>query len=364
MKPALHVQGMHGMGDCLHQRAVLRQLMQKYAVTLETSWASLYHDLVAEGLVLVRVPVGLRTQTKNANREAELFRAARTYNTQGLRIRYGGAEVMQTESKTVLEAMCNATGTDYAYADYRLAIPDAWTQGLFAKLGDLPDRAFTHPWLVYRPLVGRHEWRGSIARNADPASYTKLFQILRDTFFVISVADLEPGREWLVGPQLKADKTFHQGELVFETLAALFKHASLVYTSSGFAAILGPAVGTPTISVVGGYESTGCHSSGARFAPYLAIGPRVECGCWTSQCRQACDKSIDMDAADARLRKFLSEISIQISDNTTSFESMYGVATGVNPFSPATVLGVDKAAATRQQRALYQAMARSGGSKA
>jgi len=27
---------MHGLGDCLHQRVVLRQLMQRYAVTLET----------------------------------------------------------------------------------------------------------------------------------------------------------------------------------------------------------------------------------------------------------------------------------------------------------------------------------------
>jgi hypothetical protein len=334
-KPALLVQGMHGMGDCLHQRAILRQLMQTYDVTLETSWASMYHDLVADGLKLVRRNVALRTQTKNAEREAALFKAARPANASGIRVRYGGAEVRQTASKTVLEAMCHVTGTDYATADYRLDVPDVWTQALLKTLGDLPARAAERPWLVYRPLVARPEWRGSLARNADPKSYAKLFQTIRDTFFVISVADLVPGREWIVGPQLQADLAFHQGELTFELLAALFKRADVVYTSSGFAAILGPAVGTPTISIVGGYESVGCHSSGARFAPYIAIGPKVECGCWTSQCTRACDKTFNMDAASDDVFKFVSELDIQISDNTTPFSEMFAGVPDVQAAAPA-----------------------------
>lgn len=341
------------MGDCLHQRAVMRQLMQKHDVTLETSWASMYYDLVAEGLKLVRRSVALRTQTKNANREADLFLPGRPFNASGLRVRYGGADVMQTESKTVLEAMCHATGTDYVTADYRLDVPDAWTQALFKTLGTLPPLASARPWLVYRPLVSRPEWRGSIVRNADPASYAKLFQILRDTFFVVSVADLEVGREWIVGPQLKADLVLHAGELTFETLAALFCQSDLVYTSSGFAAILGPAVGTATVSIVGGYEGTGCHDSGARFAPYMAIGPRVECGCWTSQCRQACDKAVDMDMADAKLRTFMSEICIQISDNTTPFDEMFAV---VPEASRAAV--IMPGAGLHQRRALAASMSR------
>jgi hypothetical protein len=353
--PSLYVQGMGGIGDCLHQRSVLRQLMQRYAVTLMTPWPSMYHDLIAEGLIVVRRGVQLRTQMKNEQREADKFasRHPLTQSSAGMRIAYGGGQVTQTESKTVLEAMCHVTGTDYLTADYRLAVPDAWTHELVATLGDLPARANERPWLVYRPLVARPEWRGSIVRNADPTAYAKLFQILRDTFFVVSVADLEEGREWLAhGPQLKADLTFHAGELTFEMLAALFKRADLVYTSSGFGAILGPAVGTPTISVIGGYESIGCHDSGARFAPYLAIGPRVECACWTSACRKACDKSIDMDAADDRIRKFLSQICIQTSDNTTSFEDMFTTP-------PLTVdPAVQQHQYTQQQRVLAMAMNR------
>ena len=313
--PPLHFIGMHGLGDCLHQRAVLRQLMKSYDVTLDTSWAAMYHDLIADGLKVCRRPVGLRTQAKNATREANLFSIGRhEYGTVTRRASYGRAQIMATESKTVLEAMCNVTGTNYAEADYRLPVPDRWNELLSEALGPLPARASEKPWLVYRPLVARHEWRGSIQRNADPAAYAAILDAIRDQFFVISVADLEEGKEWIIGPDAKADLSFHHGELVFEALASLFKRSDLVMTSSGFGAILAPAVGTPCLSIVGGYEDPRCHDSAARFAPYLAIGPRVSCSCWTSMCRQPCNRAIDLDAALPRVREFASQVCIQIGD--------------------------------------------------
>jgi hypothetical protein len=299
---------MHGMGDCLHQRAVLRQLMQRYSITLETSWPSIYHDLIEEGLCVTRRPVALRTQTKNASRESEcvLFSPRHAFARGGVRISYGADQILGSKSKTILEAMCDATGTDYEQADFRLPVPRVWEAALWEKLGPLPARAEQYPWLVYRPLVARHEWKGSIARNADPAAYEELFASIRDKFFVVSVADLEDGREWLVSPSGPApDLALHKGELVFEEMAALFAQANMVFTSSGFAAILGPAVETTTVSIVGGYESTGCHDSGKKFAPYLAIGPVRECGCWTSVCKRACDKTIDMSVARSALLDFV-----------------------------------------------------------
>jgi hypothetical protein len=160
----------------------------------------------------------------------------------------------------------------------------------------------------------RPEWRGSGFRNADPAGYAALIARLRDEFFVVSIADLEPGREWITGPVLRADVALHSGQLTFEQMASLTKRAALAFTSSGFMAILGPAVGTPTVSVVGGYESLGCHDSGERFAPYLAIGSIKQCACWTSQCRLHCDKTIDLTAALPRLTEFVSQNCIQIWD--------------------------------------------------
>jgi hypothetical protein len=324
MKPWLHVQGMHGMGDALHQRAVLRQLMKSHRVILEASWASMYHDLLGEDLILIRKPSSLRTQAKNVQRESEakLFTPMTMPAARQMRVSYTGLNTLACPSKTVLEAMCVSTGTSYAEADYRLPVPAEWHTDLFKALGSLPANA-DRPWLVYRPLVERPEWRGSILRNAAPMAYAKVFEEIRDTFFVISVADLEPGKEWIYGPRLNADMTFHAGELNFEMLAALFEQSKVVYTSSGFGAILAPAVGTACISMTGGYEYPGCHDSAARFAPYLSIGPIVSCHCWTSACRRACDKSVDVGAANKRVRSFLSENSVQIADSTTSHEDMF-----------------------------------------
>jgi hypothetical protein len=293
-------------------------LMERHAVTLMTPWPSMYHDLIAEGLIVVRRGIQLRTQMKNERRESETAQFASRHPLTpgaGLRIAYGGAQVLQTPSKTILEVMCNVTGTSYAEADYRLPVPDAWKTAFWGFIGGSPPiHAAKKPWMFYRPLVARPEWRGSLARNADPAAYHELFNSIRDKFFVISVADLEEGREWIVGPDAKPDLSFHKGELVFEALAALAQRSDLVFTSSGFAAILGPAVGTPTISIGGGYEDPRCHDSGAKFAPYLSIGPRVPCSCWTSACQKVCDKSIDLDAAIPAVQEFLSQIRIQNQD--------------------------------------------------
>lgn len=313
MKPPLIVQGMHGMGDCLHQRAVVRQLMRESDVTLETSWASMYHDLLAEGLKVTNKASGLRTQAKNAARasEAALFSPHHRFARPGLHVSYQGSKISQTKSKTVLEAMCNATGTSYADADFTLPVPDAWTEAMLCKMAGAGvfenSAAMAKPWMFFRPLVSRHEWPGGTQRNADPEQYSALYANIRDRFFTISVADVVPGREWLVDADTKADLSFHAGELVFEDIAALAKKAALVFTSSGFAAILGPAVGTPTISIIGGYEGVGCHDSGAKFAPYLAIGPERGCICWRSNCGRICSKSLNMDAARTAMMNFVRE---------------------------------------------------------
>jgi hypothetical protein len=314
---------MHGMGDNLHQRALIRQLLPHHDIWLETSWGSLYHDFLADGLKLRRRQVALRTQTKNSNRESEAALFSPIMPPRGcdtLAIRYGAPQVQATASKTILEAMCIANRLDYATADFRLPVPEPWR--------DEARKWFINksvkPLMVYRPLVERTEWLGSAKRNADVRSYAELFSAIRAEFFVISVADLEPPREQIVGPVQEADVTLHRGELTFEALAGLFSLADLVFTSSGFAAILAPAVGTPVISVIGGYEMASYHSAGARFAPMLSIEPISPCRCQNSRCGRNCNKALAMPVALERVREFIlpitlgaapmSEICTQISD--------------------------------------------------
>lgn len=297
MTPLL-VRGMHGLGDNLHQRAILRQMMQRNEVWLESSWVSPYYDLIGQGLRVIHKSTSLRTQTKNAKREAGLFSKERLpVGVSHIQVWYRPEEVRAYRS--VLGAMCRNTGTDVATADFRLPVPREWQERARAVVG-YPDK----PILVYRPLVERTEWSGCLARNPDSAAYFELLESIRGRFHVVSIADLVPDVEWISGIRIEADQKFHAGELDFEALAGLFSLSSLVFCSPGFAVILAQAVGTPVAATFGSYESSYSFSAGARFSPYLGIDPINPSDDFKHDAKR--DKSIDLPAARARLAIFAS----------------------------------------------------------
>ena len=300
MTPLL-IHGMHGLGDNIQQRAIVKALMPTHDICLETSWPCIYADLPVR---CIRRPVALRTQLKNSQREAVKFViAAPSHHSQNsIRVSYSRANI---GNGTIMEAMFKVAGIPqhYPQADYRLSVPAEWSDDRVKVIIEL---AGNKPILIYRPLTARPEWRGGQVRNANAEDYAELFTQIRDAFFVVSLADLEPGREWIVGPRLRPDVTLHRGELHFEQMAALFKHANIVYTSSGFASILAPAVGTACISVQGGYEPAQWHADGARFAPWLGIDTVKPCNCGTSACSAPCQKRLDLPKAKALVRGFCS----------------------------------------------------------
>jgi hypothetical protein len=295
MKPLL-IKGMHGLGDNLHQRAIVRQLMSGHDIWLESSWIAPYHDLVAQGLKIVHKPTTLRTQAKNAQREhAGFSRQPLPRVIKSTQIWYRPADVRVRGS--VLAAMCASARCDYTFADFRLPVPEVWREEARKFVGHP-----TQPILIYRPLVERTEWNGCAARNPDADAYAALLEEIRASFHVVSIADLVPGAEWMVGRDIGADVEFHRGELPFEALAGLFSLARLVFCSPGFAVILAQAVGTPVACVFGHYERAYSFSGGARFSPYLGIEPRSPRDDFRHDVRT--DKSIDLDAAVPRMREF------------------------------------------------------------
>lgn len=299
--PPLLVKGMHGLGDNLHQRALLRQLMGRHEVYLESSWVAPYVDLVGQGLKVVRKATPLRTQTKNAEREAKSFwTGALPQSVPHMQVWYRPEEVRRHGS--VLAAMCQATGCDYAAADFRLPVPQAWLRRADAVIASF---GTTRPILLYRPLVERKEWSGCAARNPDHAGYATLFEAVRERFFIVSLADLVDQVEWIVGHPAKADVSYHRGELDFELLAGLFARAALTFCSPGFAVILAQAVGTPVICTFGRYERAYSFSAGARFSPYLGIEPINPCDDFRHD--DSHDKSINLTDASDRARVFARE---------------------------------------------------------
>jgi len=287
--PPLMVQGMHGMGDNLHQRAVVRALMRTHEVWLETPWPSVYHDM--HGLHLIQKGTRLRTQAKNLARERALYSTKPCPpHAENVVVRYPPA--MVREHRSVLAAMCANVGVPVG--DFRMPVP--WSHGL-----DLPAK----PVLVFRPLVERSEWGGNRNRNPDVGSYLQLLEAIRDHFFVVSVADLEDGKEWMVHPEVGADLVLHRGELDFQQLAALWRDAAMVMSAPGFGVVLAQAVGTPVVSVFGGYEGGYSFDAGARFTPTLAITPLKECDCFSHKHR--CDKTIDLPRAVRKITQFAGE---------------------------------------------------------
>lgn len=298
MQPLL-IRGMHGLGDNLHQRAVVRQLMQRHDVWLESSWVAPYYDLVGQGLKIIHKSTSLRTQAKNARREASSFCTARPpAGAKSLQVWYRPEEVRVCRS--VLGAMCRNTGVDFAAADFRMPVPDEWVLRAREVVGSPPK-----PLMVYRPLVERTEWNGCAARNPDHSAYAALFASIRDQFHVVSIADLVPNVEWIAGTRVEADQKFHAGELEFEALAGLFSIASLVFCSPGFAVILAQAVGTPVVATFGSYESSYSFSAGARFSPFLGVDPIKPSDDFKHDANR--DKRIDLPAATARLADFASK---------------------------------------------------------
>lgn len=298
MTKSIHLKGMHGLGDNLHQRAVLRELFATgHRVWLETPWPSVYHDLVGAKLHLLNKASALRTQAKNAKREAHLYTCTTVpAGTPWKQVWYKPEAVRRIGS--VLGAMCESC--DVPVGDFRLPVPGEWHERAYRWLDQWRPRK---PMLIYRPLVERKEWGGCPARNPDHAAYAKLFASIRDRFFVVSLADLQDGAEWMVGHRIQADVELHRGELEFETIAALIQQSSLVFSSPGFAVVLAQAVGTPVCCVFGGYENASSFSAGARFSPYLGIEPIKPCNCF--QHNHPCDKRIDLPAAIAKLQAFV-----------------------------------------------------------
>jgi ADP-heptose:LPS heptosyltransferase len=289
-KPPLLLHGMQGMGDCLHARSIVRELMRENEIWLRTPWPQIYHDLPR--LHLLPMNPTLRTQAKNEARSTYLSHVVPPV-ARMLRPSYQPAQVKASGS--VLGAISGVCGVPVG--DFRMPVPAAWRD----KASDLFP-VTVRPVLVYRPLVARTEWGGASTRNPDPDAYVSLFRAIRERFFVVSVADLVPGVEWTVGPQIQADVEYHAGELDFETLAGLFARAALVFSAPGFAVVLAQAIGTPAVTVFGGYEDARSFSAGARFSLWLAIEPRQPCACWSHT--HQCDKTIDLPRAITLIEDF------------------------------------------------------------
>lgn len=293
----IRIRGMLGVGDCIHQRAILRDALKlDDEVVLETYYHAMYHDLISQGVRLRRIP-GIKPRIRD-RRQGELMPANRfTSSAPAYRVTY---------NRDMIHSYGNILASQYACLrmrmparpDFSLPVPHAWRAAALELVGK-HDR----PIMVYRPSVLNNMWR-SEARSPDSRVYAELFRSVRDRYHVVSVANLGDCGEHIDGEEMDADVKFHHDELGFEELAGLFAEASLAFTCPGFSPVLSQAVGTRTVIVYGGNESfRTTNSVGAHLAPTLAIEPIRPCACHLKT--HDCDKTTDVPLAVERLEKFL-----------------------------------------------------------
>lgn len=290
------LKGMLGLGDNLHQRAVVRQMMQRGRVWLETPWPSLYQDLAGDRLQLLPVRTRLRTQAKNVARSSGLYSQRRP--PVGLlqqRVWYTHDQIRRQGG--FLSAMCAYCGVPKG--DFSLPVPQAWQEKARTFLP-----CTSKPLLVYRPLVNRTEWDGCRQRNPDPEAYTSLLNHIREQFFVVSIADLKPGVEWIESAPIGADLELHAGELDVEALAGMVSLADLVWCSPGFMLVMAQAIRKPMVAVFGGHESARLYDHG--FTENHFIQPIDPCECFSKS--HACNKKIEMEEAKKALVAFVEDL--------------------------------------------------------
>lgn len=267
--------GMLGMGDNFYQRAVVRELGE---IQLITPWPQLYADLPVR---CIRPATLLRTQRKNLERPDMPYRRP-TRGTEH-RLGYGGP------GPTVVESMCRSVGLVRETLDFSM------------PLAGLPVK----PVLLVRPATVRREWPAA-NRNPRPEYLAAACDALRDEFRIISVADLEPGEEWLVGDAPFAHETYHHGELQLEDLLQVLEGSAGAVGGVGWLLPACVAYQVPMLCIYGGW--------GVYNSPQRLLDPRMPAGlvvnavpdhlCMCSSNLHDCDRTINPTVLEASIERF------------------------------------------------------------
>lgn len=218
----IFVKSMMGLGDNIYQRSFLSSFNCDVYIT--TPWPELYVDLKHVKPVL---PVtGLRTQKKNIQRYHNWNSAPRLSNQ--IQIRYG---------------------SDGIYNGMKRAF------NCHPKKMSLPHFSCSKPgkkYIVVRPVTVRKEWAAE-SRNPLPHYVNEAAKAASDAgYHVISIADISPGDEWLVGDAPYCDESYHNGELSVKDLMSLVDGAAGVIGGIGWLLPASMAYGKRALMICGG----------------------------------------------------------------------------------------------------------------
>jgi hypothetical protein len=304
----LYIEGQKGLGDNLFLRPFVRAACHRHrGVWLETPWPQLYWDMPGN-LHFVREATCLRTQRKNMESVSAQTWSSPPASHQHVKPLYSASLVQRFGSITrAYESFVPLGDDDF---DFELGIQLAWTHEAASLLARFNPSG--KPFAVVRPATLRAEW---CHRSRSPLQTNLQVAVdeLKRTHFLIGVADLQDGEEWLDGGDLMGlDLRLYRGELDVTTMAALFNLADVVLTAPGFAVPLAQATRTPCVAVFGGSGALNHPSvvTDTRITPdwFFPVTPEPMCMC--DEANHPCAKEID----PARIRAAV-RMALEVSGN-------------------------------------------------
>lgn len=242
-----------------------------YDVYLRTPFMEVYEGLPVK---FVEPISQLRTQAKNIARSNCQYHSVPTH-TPTIQPRYTSVHLQNMN-------MVDSLALAYHCAPTKFDLPKFKSKIKADK-----------PICVVRPATIRSEWNAA-SRNPNPAYIAQVVEWLRETHYIVSVADLQEGAEHALNPLPYADLTLHEGELTTKELLGLIREADIVVGGIGFIVPASIAYKTRLFCILGGngaYNSVDkiTHKSMDLSRVHFAV-PDKQCMCSSPQ--HNCDKTI------------------------------------------------------------------------
>ena len=234
------VESMKGLGDNIFQRHIIKALTSTgNRVWINTPWPELYYDL--PNIQFLKRSTELRTQKKNLLKVPEsVWSTSHPGDCRMINLHYGAREL---KNGSIIKAMEAKAGFKLNVTDFDLS-----------SFGGLPGAVTSNgrPVAVVRPVTVRKEWNNP-ARNPLPEYVSECAEgLMKRGYWVISVADLEAGKEWLLGDDPPCHQKFHNGELGIVELMGLIEDAAMVVGGVGWIVPACIALKTPLFCILGG----------------------------------------------------------------------------------------------------------------
>lgn len=270
MKPLL-IETQQGLGDNIYHRAFVKTMTTMYEVYLRTPFMQVYEGLPVK---FVKPVSHLRTQSKNIERSEYKYHEVPPH-TPTISPRYTGEQLRTMSMIDGLEVAYHCKPSSFDLPRFNVKIKS------------------DKPICVVRPATIRKEWDAS-SRNPEPEYIAQVVEWLRETHYIVSVADLQEGEEHALSPLPYADLTLHEGELSTKEVLGLIRKADIVVGGVGFIVPACIAYKTKLFCILGGCGMYNAPSKITHRSMDLTrvcfAKPDNYCGC--NSARHSCDKTI------------------------------------------------------------------------